>query len=201
MMFQRAAGQYAASDGTAYQWAWSPKSATESHMSWGDPKAWLPSAAEHFIHAGDWVLLDGWGGNGTYYRQRATSETLFDGAGSNCVGFPSDSDDVKWNVAAAAYRLRAVDAITEESSGRSFDFMHTATRGAPAPCSNTRLGAQTCVTQTEAWSDNNHLPPGTRVVETFRRTSTIAKGLGMSFVNDTQVPATWHVEATQYWNR
>jgi hypothetical protein len=81
MMFQRAAGQYAASDGTAYQWAWSPKSATE------------------------------------------------------------------------------------------------------------------------AWSDNNHLPPGTRVVETFRRTSTIAKGVGMSFVNDTQVPATWHVEATQYWNR
>jgi hypothetical protein len=204
MMFQRTAGQYAASDGTAYQWAWSPKSAAESHMSWGDPKAWPPSAAEHFIHAGDGVLLDGWGGNGTYYRQQATRSTLFDAAASNCVGLPSDSDrqhDLKWNVAAAAYRLRAVDTITEESSGRSFDFMHTQTRGAPAPCSNTRLGAQTCVTQAEAWSDNNHLPPGTRVVESFRRTSNIAKGLGMSFVNDTQVPATWHVEATQNWNR
>jgi hypothetical protein len=71
MMFQRTAGQYAASDGTAYQWAWSPTSATESHMSWGDPTAWPPIAAEHFIHAGDWVLLDGWG-NGTYYRPSET---------------------------------------------------------------------------------------------------------------------------------
>jgi hypothetical protein len=107
--------------------------------------------------------------------QRA--ETLCDAAGTNCVGLPSDSGRqhyVKWNVPAADYRLRAVGTITEERSGKSFDV--------------------------EPWSDNNHLAPGARVVETSRRTIKTSKGLGMSFVNDTQVPATWHAEATQHWN-
>ncbi|MFE0021594.1 hypothetical protein [Amycolatopsis sp. NPDC059021] len=203
MMFQRSAGQYAPPGEQAFQWAWSPQSATESHISWGDPKTWPPSYAEHFVRSGDWVLLDGWGGNGTYYRQRVTSETRCDAAGANCVALPSDGDRqhyVLWNVPAANYQLRAEGTITEESSGKTFQFTHTQTWGAPAPCSSARFGTRTCVTQSEAWSDNNGLPAGSPGRETLRRDIKIAQGLGMAFRIDQQVPSPWHAEATQYWN-
>lgn len=179
------------------------QSATVSYISWGDPKTWPPDYAEHFSHDGDWVLVDGWSGNGTYYRQRVSSESLCDGAGHNCVPLPSAGGlqhYVQWTAPAANCQLKAVGTVTEESSGKHFDFVHNQTWGAPAPCSNARYGARTCVTQTESWSDNNHLAPGAPLVETVRRSVKIAKGLGMAFVNDTQVPITWHAEGTEYWN-
>jgi hypothetical protein len=59
LMFEKAASQYYAGGTAAGQWAWAPLSATESDISWGDANAWPPKSAEHFIHDGDWVLLDG----------------------------------------------------------------------------------------------------------------------------------------------
>lgn len=199
MMFQRSAGQYAPADGAPGQWAWSPASPTESDISWGDPKAWPPDYAEHFVHAGDWVLLDGWRGNGTYYRLRVTKETY---CAPDCVTLPSDGGRqhyARWNVPTADYRLEAAGTITEESSGKVFDFTHTQTWGAPATCHNQRFADRTCVTQSEAWADNR-TAPGTPVRENLRRDVRIAKGLGMAFLIDNPPPAPWHAEATAYWN-
>jgi hypothetical protein len=65
-MTQRHAGQLYSNGSPAGQWSWTPRGA-ESEVLWGDPSKWLPESAEHFIDAGDWVLLDGWLDHGTYY--------------------------------------------------------------------------------------------------------------------------------------
>jgi hypothetical protein len=201
LMFQRSAGQYAPPGEQAFQWAWSPQSATESQISWGDPVAWPPSYAEHFLRSGDWVLLDGWGGNGTYYTERVTGESLC--RGGACTPIPPDGGRqhyVRWTVPSSDYRLVAEGTVTEQSSGRSFRFRHEQTWGAPAPCSSARFGARTCVTQTESWSDDKDLPAGSPVRQTLHRTIKVAKGLGMAFAIDQDVPSRWHAEATAYWN-
>ncbi|MEC3980314.1 hypothetical protein [Amycolatopsis sp. H20-H5] len=202
MMFKQSAGQFKPSDGSAFQWTWAPKSATESWVAWGDPKTWPPAGSEHFLRAGDWVLLDGWSGNGTYYSQRVTSESSCDGAGANCAAIPSDGGRqhyVRWNVPTSNYRLKAVGTITEQSSGKVIDFSHTQTWGAPHACHNARHPAQTCITQSEAWADNNGLPTGSPIRETLRRDIQIAAGLGVAFTIDQQVPSPWHAEGTDYW--
>lgn len=201
MMFQRSAGQYAPPGEKAFQWAWSPQSATESQISWGDPVAWPPSYAEHFLRSGDWVLLDGWGGNGTYYTERVTSESLCQG--SACTPIPSDGGRqhyVRWSVPSSDYRLVAEGTVTEQSSGKTFRFKHEQTWHAPAPCSSARFGARTCVTQSESWWDDKDLPAGSPIRETKRRDIRIARGLGMAFTIDQQVESPWHAEATAYWN-
>ncbi|ADJ43769.1 hypothetical protein AMES_1945 [Amycolatopsis mediterranei S699] len=200
LMFQRSAGQYAPPGEKAFQWAWSPQSATESEISWGDPVAWPPSYAEHFIRSGDWILLDGWGGNGTYYTERVTSESFC--RGSTCSPISSDGGRqhyVRWNVPSSDYRLVADGTVTEQGSGRPFRFRHEQTWGAPAPCGSARFGAQTCVTQTETWSDDKDLPAGSPIRRTLHRSIKIAKGLGMAFAIDQDVPSAWHAEATAYW--
>ncbi|WIX88692.1 hypothetical protein [Amycolatopsis sp. DG1A-15b] len=201
LMFRRSAGQYAPPGEKAYQWAWSPQSATESQISWGDPASWPPSSAEHFLRSGDWVLLDGWGDNGTYYTERVTSESLC--RGSACTAIPSDGGRqhyVRWTVPSSDYRLVAEGTVTEQSSGRSFRFRHEQTWGAPAPCSSAKFGARTCVKQSESWSSDQDLPDGSPLRETLRRDIRIAKGLGMAFTIDQQVDVPWHAVATEYWN-
>ncbi|WP_370939453.1 hypothetical protein [Amycolatopsis sp. cg13] len=201
LMFQRSAGQYAPPGEKAFQWAWSPQSATESQITWGDPVTWPPATAEHFVRSGDWVLLDGWDGNGTYYTERVTEESAC--TGSTCTPIPSDGGRqhyVRWTVPSTDYRLIARGTITEKSSGKVVHFEHLQTWGAPAPCSNARFGARTCVTQTETWSDDNGLPAGSPIRKTLHRSIKIAKGLGMAFAIDQDVPSPWHAQATEYWN-
>ncbi|MBB4685297.1 hypothetical protein [Amycolatopsis jiangsuensis] len=201
MMFGRTAGQYAPPGEAAFQWAWNPQSATESHISWGDLQSWPPGDAEHFVHEGDWVLLDGWEGNGTYYTQRVTSESLCHG--DECTPIPSDGGRqhyVQWTVPAQDYRLVAEGTVTEQSSGKTFRFRHAQTWGAPAPCSSARFGERTCITQSESWSEDKDSPAGSPLHETLRRDIRIAQGLGMAFSIDQQVPSPWHAEATEYWN-
>jgi hypothetical protein len=57
---------------------------------WGDPSKWPPDSAEHFIHAGDWVELDGWRSFGKYYVQRVNRELIGDGSCKNMTPLPSD---------------------------------------------------------------------------------------------------------------
>jgi hypothetical protein len=200
LMFQRSAGQYAPPGEKAFQWAWSPQSATESQISWGDPVAWPPSYAEHFVRDGDWVLLDGWGGNGTYYTERVTSEKLC--RGGTCTLLPSHGGQqhyVRWTVPSSDYRLVADGVVTEQSSGKTSRFKHVQTWGAPAPCGSARFGARICITQSESWSDDKDLAAGSPIRETLRRDIKIAQGLGMAFAIDQQVPSPWHAEATEYW--
>ena len=53
LMFEKSAGQAWAGKTAAGESAWTPLSATESDISWGDPKTWPPKSAEHFIHDGE----------------------------------------------------------------------------------------------------------------------------------------------------
>lgn len=79
LMFQRSAAQYWAGGAAAGQWAWTPRSATTSDISRGDPKAWPPKSAERFIHSGVWVHLAGYNdgaGRPLTQVQRVTSEKI-----------------------------------------------------------------------------------------------------------------------------
>ncbi|MDT7804510.1 MAG: hypothetical protein QOI78_7943 [Actinomycetota bacterium] len=201
LMFQRSAGQFAPPGEKAYQWAWSPQSATESQISWGDPAAWPPSYAEHFVRDGNWVLLDGWDDNGTYYTERVAGESICQSG--ICQPLPSHGGRqhyVRWTVLPADYQLSAEGTVTERGSGRTFRFKHVQTWHAPAPCSSAKFGTRTCITQSESWSSDQNLPAGSPIRETLRRDIRIAQGLGMAFTIDQQVESPWHAEATEYWN-
>jgi hypothetical protein len=200
LMFQRSAGQFAPPGEKANQWAWSPQSATESQISWGDPAAWPPSYAEHFVRDGNWVLLDGWGDNGTYYTERVTSESICQSG--ICAPLPSHGGQqhyVRWTVLPSDYQLIAEGTVTERGSGKTFRFKHAQTWHAPAPCSSAQFGTRTCITQSESWSSDQNLPAGSPIRETLRRDIRIAQGLGMAFTIDQQVESPWHAEATEYW--
>jgi hypothetical protein len=200
-MFERGAGQFWSGGQAAGQWTWSPRSATESGISWGDPASWPPDGAEEFVRSGDWVLLDGWSDNGTYYTQRVTSELAGDGRCENLRPLPSDGGRqhyVQWTVPTQPYCLKAWGTITERSSGKVVDFGHTQIWSPPAACANQYLGAQTCVRQWESWWDNNGRPgqPITRILE---RDQYIAKGIGMAFVVQQYHPTPWRAELRSHW--
>ncbi|WP_190821514.1 hypothetical protein [Saccharopolyspora pogona] len=106
----------------AEHWTWEPQSSgVESRIAWGDPATWPPDVSERFIRSGEWVLLDGWSDNGTYYRQRVDSEVI--GNGLDCTNrrpLPSDTDGqhyVPWQVPTSIVCLIAEGTITKESTG------------------------------------------------------------------------------------
>ena len=202
MMFEKSAGQYWAGGAAAGQWTWSPLSATESDISWGDPKAWPPKSAERFIHAGDWVLLDGYNaGAGTPITQvqRVTSEKL---GAADCTGMqpiPSAGGKqhyVKWNIPAEGYCLDATGTIKPPNGSTTVNFRHLQKWSPPHACSNTYLSGQTCITQYEQWWDDNNHPYALQL----DRTLEIARGQGMAFTNHTTVPVPWNAEARYYWH-
>lgn len=202
---QRSAGQYWSGGKAAGQWAWNPVSASESQISWGDPAAWPPSYHETFHVDGDWVMLDGWAGNGTYYNLRVTSELIGDGNCANLVPVPSRGGlqhYVKWGVSSQPYCLKAWGTLTERSSGKVVKFGHTQIWSPPAPCRNSYYGAQTCVKQWESWWDNNN-GDGTTAPEISRkleRDQYVARGIGMAFVIQTYYPNDWRAELRYHWD-
>jgi hypothetical protein len=201
LMFQQSAGQYFAGDQVAGQWAWRPTSATESQISWGDPATWPPAYHEHFVKRGDWVLLDGWDDNGTYYTLRVTSEQIGDRNCNNLTSVPSDGGlqhYVRWTTPSTAYCLKAWGVITEQSSGKTVDFGHTQIWSPPAGCSNPYYGSQTCITQWESWWDN-HGAPGTAITRKLDRTAQIARGIGMGFTIAQTYPSNWSSALRYNW--
>lgn len=123
LMFARSAGQYFADGAVAGQWAWSPGSATTSDISWGDPAAWPPASAEHFVLSGNWVELDGYSdgqGQPVTEVQRVSSESMGDANCANMVALASDGGRqhyVQWTIPAAGYCLDAVGTITSTVNG------------------------------------------------------------------------------------
>jgi hypothetical protein len=201
LMFQRSAGQYFADGAVAGQWAWSPQSGSESWVSWGDPAAWPPAYHETFIHEGDWVMLDGWTGNGTYYTLRVTNEQLCDASGGNCTTLATSGRQhyVRWTPTPGSYMLRAWGTITEQSSGRVVDFGHTQIWSGPGACSNPYLGAQTCIKQWESWWDNNG-SPGAPITRKVERDQLIARGIGMAFTILQYYPSSWRADLRYNWS-
>lgn len=200
LMKQRRAGQFYSGGSPAGQWSWTPRG-DESEVLWGDPSKWPPDSAEHFIHAGDWVLLDGWRSFGTYYVQRVNRELIGDGTCQNMVSLPADGGRqhyVQWKIPPRAYCLQAWGTITEKSSGKTMDFFHSQVWSPPSPCQNIYLGSRTCIRQWETWSDNNGTPdsPITRKLE---RSVYLARGIGMGFVIDQTYPHPWRAELHSAW--
>ncbi|GAA0918434.1 hypothetical protein [Virgisporangium aurantiacum] len=197
----RSAGQYWSGNQVGGQWAWSPQSATESGISWGDPATWPPTSMEMFRHEGDWLLLDGWKDNGTYYTVRVTQEQIGDGTCADLRPVPAAGGRqhyVQWTVPAQAYCLKAWGTITEQSSGKVVDFGHTQIWSPPAACGNAYFTGQTCVKQWESWWDNRGTP-GTPITRKLERDQYIARGLGMAFRIQQYYPSSWRADLRYSW--
>lgn len=202
LMFERSAGQYWAGGAAAGQWAWSPQSATESDISWGDPKAWPPKSAERFIHAGDWILLDGYNdgaGRPLTQIQRVTSEQI---GSATCTGMqpiPSEGGKqhyVKWTIPSTGYCLDATGTIKPPNGSTTVNFRHVQRWSPPHACSNPYFTNQTCITQHEQWWDDNKHAFSLQL----DRTLELARGLGPAFTNHTTVPVAWTANARYYWH-
>ncbi|WP_219471642.1 hypothetical protein [Nonomuraea rhizosphaerae] len=199
-MFSRSAGQFWADGRAAGQWAWKPLSATTSEISWGDPKSWPPDYAEKFVHAGSWVMLDGWRDNGTYYRLRVTKEQIGDAKCGNLrtIATSGPQHYVKWDIPSQAYCLKAWGTLTEESSGKVVDFGHTQIWSPPASCSAPAYGTRRCVKQWESWWDNQG-KPGQAITRKLDRDNYLAKGVGMAFGVRQYFPKPWAAEGHSDW--
>jgi len=210
MLGERTAGQFWAEDSTPHdqngwrnQWTWTPQaSGTESRVAWGDPAAWPPDGAERFIVSGGWVLLDGWSDNGTYYRQRVTSEWIGDGLDcTNKRPIPSDGERqhyVPWQVPTSIVCLIAEGTITEESSGTVIRFRHEQLWFPPGACWNPYHSNQRCIKQFERWLDDNGHYDGV-LREKLRRDQFIAKDKGMAFHIFQYGPSRWTAHGRYYW--
>jgi len=197
MMTVRSAGQAWSGGAAATQWAWDPR--PDGHWaSWGDPATWPPAYRERFLRAGDWVLLDGWADNGTYYRLRVTAEYLGDRYCQGMTPVPTDGGRqhyVRWAVPSTGYCLDAQGTIVEESSGKVVTFRHVQVWYPPASCSNTYHAGRVCLAQRELWWDDNGGPYGKRL----DRTNRLARGLGMAFTVRQTYPTTWAADGRYYW--
>ncbi|GAB2556432.1 hypothetical protein GCM10027269_07410 [Kribbella endophytica] len=202
LMFERSAGQYWAGGTAAGQWAWTPLTATTADISWGDPKAWPPKSAEHFLRDGDWVLLDGYNdgaGRPLTQVQRVTSEKLGDATCAGMKPIPSAGGRqhyVKWTIPAAGYCLDATGTIKPPNGSTTVNFRHLQKWLPPHPCSNPSFANQTCITQVEQWWDDNNHPYSLQL----SRSLELARGLGMAFTNHTTVPVNWNADARYYWH-
>lgn len=202
MLFERSAGQFWADGQAGGQWAWDPQSDDESHISWGDPQAWPPSYGEEFVHDGDWLMLEGWHDNGTFYRLDLTTERIGDAQCDDMRDLPVDGGGqhyVQWQIPDEAYCLEATGVIVEESSGIEIDFSHTQIWSPPAPCSNDYYTDQTCIKQWESWSDNNGSPDEPAELK-LERDQYIAKGIGMAFEIEQTFPTPWSADLRSHWN-
>lgn len=208
LMTQRHTGQFYSGGSLAGQWSWVPQvpesqgeesQGAESEVSWGDPSNSRPDSVELFIHAGDWVLLDGYGrrDSGPYYVQRVNRELIGDGSCQNMTPLPSDGGRqhyARWTIPPYSYCLQAWGTITERVSGKPVeDFFHSQVWSPPSACANTYLGARTCIRQSESWWDNNGAP-GTPITRKLERSVYLARDVGMGFVIDQTYPYPWRAE-------
>jgi hypothetical protein len=207
-MDQKSAGQFWTTSGTnptqeAGQWTWEPQANGQSWVSWGDAATWPPTGHEVLIHQGAWVMLDGWSGNGTYYTQRVTSETI---SNADCVTNKTVIPDagglqhyVQWTIPTTAYCLFATGTITEQSSGKTIRFAHQQVWSTVASEPNRFLGAKPALQQHEKWWDDN----GHTYAQTLDRSVYLGKGVGMAFhiqnyVNNTNT-ITWSADLRYNW--
>lgn len=194
---ERSAGQFWSGDAVAGQWSWRTDSPGHYSIAWNPEE---PESRESFVHSADgkWLLLDGWSDNGTYYRQRVTSESIGDVDCQNMRPIPSDGGRqhyVKWNVPAGAYCLEATGTITEESTGKVINFRHRQVWFPPGPCANAYFSGQTCVKQYEVWWDDNNHP----MRKTLERDNLLAKNLGMAFKVHQYFPQPWSAGLREAW--
>jgi hypothetical protein len=198
MMNTRRAAQIWAEGVAISQYAWAPQLSGESHIYWGDPFQWPPQYHERFIDDGEWIMLDGWWGNGTYYKVRITEEKICDSTCTNCIIIASSGPQhyTKRNVSSSTYCLKAEGSVTEQSSGNMFHFGHTQVYWAPTICSNAYISNQRCIRQWESWWDDN----GTTYQRKVDRDGYLAKGIGPGFKIYQYFPTPWQADLRYYWD-
>lgn len=197
MLKHRRSGLLYSGNAPASQWAWTPQLDGSSWISWGNPAAASVPYREHFLHDGEWVVLDGWEDNGTYYTQRVTTEQIGGPSGTNLVPLPLREDRreqyAKWVIPTTGYTLKSWGTITEESSGKVVDFGHTQMWYPPAVVFNRYLGDHKCIRQWEAWWDNNGTP-GTPITRKLERTIRYGLGIGPGYLIEQWYPGSWKAE-------
>jgi hypothetical protein len=196
MMGKRGAGRIWSDGRVVSQFEWRPRGKDEWEIRWGDPANWPAGNGERFIRAGDWVMLDGWWGNGTYYSLRVTKDELCDERCGHCTTIATNGPQhyAKWRIHPTAYCLRANGTITEESSGKVLRFEHVQVYSPPAPCNNTYHTGRRCIRQWESWSDDRLTPFGKKL----EREQLLAKGLGEGFTIRQWFPTPWQAELRDY---
>jgi hypothetical protein len=177
----------------ASRYQWVRISANESHIYWGEPtKKWPPAYHERFIRVGEWVMLDGWWGDGTYYTVRVDREEQCDAACEHCTLIASDGPQryARWTVPSTPYCLKAKGTITyQEPSPGVIHFDHQQVYTPGALCSTSQGLLARCITQHETWWDDK-----SGVFEKrLERVNSIAKGIG-GFRVDQVFPGPWHAE-------
>ncbi|PXY20305.1 hypothetical protein [Prauserella endophytica] len=185
LMFERAAGQHWNATQAEGQWAWEPQSATESRIRWGHPHTWASEPhqyKEHFRRDGDWVMLDGWEGNGTFYELDAAVQWTADGdLVTNRVALPPGAQHyAKWTVPpplGGCYGMFALGTIVEQSSGKRVAFAHEQRWTNVGVIASPHLPAAPALRQTEKWWDDNGHAFSLRV----HRDVFLAKGYGMAY--------------------
>ena len=197
MMGKRRAGQIWSEGQAVSQYAWNPINGNESHIYWGDPNKWPPEYRERFIIEGDWVMLDGWWDNGTYYLLRVTQEKLCDISCENCevIATIGRQHYTKRVIPEVPYCLRAVGTITEEFSGNQIIFGHTQAYWPAAPCQNRYYRNEVCIRQWESWWDDNGTPYQRKV----DRDQYLARGIGPGFALYQYFPIVWQADLRYFW--
>ena len=176
----------------ASKFEWLPVSATESHVLWGDPAQWPPTYRERFIRRGDWVMLDGWWGNGTYYQLHMDQESICSADCTGCRPLPAGRAQhyALWKAPAAGYCLRAQGRIIAESGAGTVRYAHDQIYVPGVVCGNAYVPRATCLMQRETWADDNGSPYGPKL----DRVSFLAAGLGPGFLILQTVPTVWRAE-------
>lgn len=195
----RRAGQIWADGAPVSQFVWAPQGDTESHIYWGDPIKWPHQYHESFIQGDEWIMLDGWWDNGTYYSLRVIEETLCEATcNSTCTTIATSGPQhyTKRKIQTAAYCLKASGTITEQSTGKIIKFGHTQVYWPPTTCGNAYMSNHQCIRQWESWWDDNR----TSYQRKLDRDVYLAKGIGPGFSIYQYFPSPWHAELRYYWD-
>lgn len=187
------------------QWAWAPQPDGTSRIMWGKP--WPagspPSYQEQFQHVGDWVLLNGWYDNGTFYRIRTTAEWKAAGdcrTGRTFIPTGGPEHYALWTIPAADYCTYAEYTITEESSGRVIHAIHQQVWSPPAPCPKNAapnalrkpgeiyVTVTDCIQQWESYASDQGRAPYDLAIQQ-EGTALLARGFGMGYQIRRSVPA------------
>jgi hypothetical protein len=192
LMDRPASGVLWADGQPASKFEWVPVTATESHVLWGDPAQWPPTYRERFIRRGDWVMLDGWWGNGTYYQLHMDQESICSADCTGCQPLPAGRGQhyALWKAPLAGYCLRVQGRIIAESGAGTVRFAHDQVYVPDLPCSNAHVPQAKCLMQRETWSDDN----GSAYSLKLDRVSFLAAGLGPGFAIFQILPTVWRAE-------
>ncbi|ALC80598.1 MULTISPECIES: hypothetical protein [Bacillus] len=206
-MFEKSAGQFW-SGNWRNQWAWEPQGGGVSYIKWGDPDQWPPANYEKFEKSDDgkWILLDGFGSNTSFLKQRVTKEQIGDVSCRNMKPLQKVEGGkqhyVKWDIQSEPFCLEAWGQIINPNAP-DVDFYHKQVWFGPSGpwCDNMYHQDKTCNKQYEVWKDNNDNGKiGGPMELRIERDNIFAKGMGPAYIIHNYFPNNgWHADMRYSW--